>query len=45
MTPPSGFDAELDRLTSAGLVSAIDGRIVPTRRGMDLHNQIALAVL
>ena len=45
MTPPAGFDAELDSLTSAGLVSAIDGRVVPTRRGMDLHNQIALAVL
>jgi len=42
---PSGFDAELGRLQSAGLVRRIDGRVVPTRRGLDLHNQIALAVL
>ncbi|HYT13472.1 MAG TPA: radical SAM family heme chaperone HemW [Candidatus Nitrosopolaris sp.] len=45
MKPPSGFDAELGTLASAGLISSIDGRVVPTRRGMDLHNQIALAVL
>ena len=43
--PPSGFDAELGRLASAGLISTIGGRVAPTRRGMDLHNQIALAVL
>src|SRR5207302_7968483 len=42
---PAGFDAELGRLQSAGLVRRIDGRVVPTRRGLDLHNQIALAVL
>ncbi len=45
MAPPAGFDDELTRLASAGLIERIDGRIAPTRRGMDLHNQIALAVL
>jgi oxygen-independent coproporphyrinogen-3 oxidase len=45
MTPPEGFDAELGRLTAAGLVERTGGRVVPTRRGLDLHNQIALAVL
>ena len=42
---PPGFDVELGRLEHAGLVRRIDGRVVPTRRGLDLHNQIALAVL
>jgi hypothetical protein len=32
-------------LQRAGLIRRVDGRVVPTRRGMDLHNQIALAVL
>jgi hypothetical protein len=45
LTPPSGFDDELARLQGDGLVERVDGRVVPTRRGMDLHNQIALAVL
>jgi oxygen-independent coproporphyrinogen-3 oxidase len=45
MTPPPGFDSELAQLASAGLIARADGRIVPTRRGMDMHNQIALAVL
>jgi oxygen-independent coproporphyrinogen-3 oxidase len=45
MTPPEGFDDELGRLRTAGLVEQKDGRVVPTRRGLDLHNQIALAVL
>ena len=45
MTMPSGFDAELTRLVRAGLVERRHGRVVPTRRGLDLHNQIALAVL
>ena len=45
MTAPAGFDEELGRLQVAGLVRRIDGRIQPTRRGMDMHNQIALAVL
>jgi oxygen-independent coproporphyrinogen-3 oxidase len=42
---PAGFDAELATLQKSGLVLRTDGRVVPTRRGMDLHNQIALAVL
>lgn len=45
VAPPAGFDDELMRLQRDGLVDRIDGRVVPTRRGMDLHNQIALAVL
>ncbi len=42
---PAGFDDELSRLIADGLVARSNGRVVPTRRGMDLHNQIALAVL
>jgi oxygen-independent coproporphyrinogen-3 oxidase len=42
---PAGFDGELSNLQRDGLVERIDGRVVPTRRGLDLHNQIALAVL
>ena len=45
MATPAGFDRELAELVSGGLVARIDGRVAPTRRGMDLHNQIALAVL
>jgi oxygen-independent coproporphyrinogen-3 oxidase len=45
MAPPAGFDPELDELVKGGLVARAGGRVVPTRRGMDLHNQIALAVL
>ena len=45
MAPPAGFDPELTELVKDGLVARSGGRIVPTRRGMDLHNQIALAVL
>ena len=45
MTPPAGFEGELGRLASAGLIERTHGRIAPTRRGMDMHNQIALAVL
>ncbi|HEY0830742.1 MAG TPA: radical SAM family heme chaperone HemW [Candidatus Dormibacteraeota bacterium] len=45
MTAPAGFEGELARLQKAGLVRRVDGRVVPTRRGLDLHNQIALAVL
>ena len=45
MTPPAGFDDELRRLQRDGLVEKVDGRVVPTRRGMDLHNQIAITVL
>ena len=42
---PAGFDDELTKLQKAGLVLRANGRVRPTRRGMDLHNQIALAVL
>ena len=45
ITPPPGFDDELAKLQRAGLIERIDGRVLPTRRGLDLHNQIALAVL
>ena len=45
MSPPSGFDAELGQLTEAGLIHCLGGHVAPTRRGLDLHNQIALAVL
>jgi oxygen-independent coproporphyrinogen III oxidase len=45
MAPPAGFDTELAQLAAGGLITRVDGRVVPTRRGMDLHNQIALAVL
>lgn len=45
MAPPAGFDPELAELVAGGLIARVDSRVVPTRRGMDLHNQIALAVL
>ena len=45
MAPPAGFDDELTKLQREGLIQRMNGRIVPTRRGLDLHNQIALAVL
>ena len=45
MAAPAGFDDELERLKRAGLIERAGGRVVPTRRGLDLHNQIALAVL
>jgi oxygen-independent coproporphyrinogen-3 oxidase len=45
MAPPAGFDPELTELVKGGLIARAGGRVVPTRRGMDLHNQIALAVL
>jgi putative oxygen-independent coproporphyrinogen III oxidase len=45
MAAPAGFDGELAELASGGLITLLDGRVAPTRRGMDLHNQIALAVL
>jgi oxygen-independent coproporphyrinogen-3 oxidase len=45
MTPPEGFDRELGELVGAGLIERRDGRVIPTRRGLDLHNQIALVVL
>ena len=45
MAAPGGFDRELAELEAGGLVARINGRVAPTRRGMDLHNQIALSVL
>src|SRR2546423_2928553 len=45
MAVPAGFDSELAGLQKAGLVRRVDGRVMPTRRGLDLHNQIAIAVL
>ena len=45
MSEPAGFESELAELEAAGLVRRAAGRVAPTRRGMDLHNQIALAVL
>jgi oxygen-independent coproporphyrinogen III oxidase len=38
-------DARLDLLVTAGLLERTGDRVRPTRRGMDLHNQVALAVL
>jgi oxygen-independent coproporphyrinogen-3 oxidase len=45
MAAPAGFDDELEGLNRAGLIERSGGRVIPTRRGLDLHNQIALAVL
>jgi putative oxygen-independent coproporphyrinogen III oxidase len=45
MKPPAGFEGQLAELAAAGLIRDEGGRVVPTRRGMDMHNQIALAVL
>jgi oxygen-independent coproporphyrinogen-3 oxidase len=45
LTPPEGFDSELDELVRDGLIERRGDRVVPTRRGLDLHNQIALVVL
>jgi oxygen-independent coproporphyrinogen-3 oxidase len=42
---PSGLAEPLARLQAAGLLSRRGRRVVPTRRGLDLHNQVALAVL
>jgi oxygen-independent coproporphyrinogen-3 oxidase len=42
---PSGFEPELEELVRSGLIERAEGRVVPTRRGLDVHNQIALAVL
>ena len=45
LEPPAGFDAVLARLQRDGLVERRGARVAPTRRGLDLHNQIAMAVL
>jgi len=45
LEPPTGFEAPLRELEAAGLVVRDGRRYAPTRRGLDLHNRIALAVL
>jgi oxygen-independent coproporphyrinogen-3 oxidase len=45
LEPPPGFETELERLEGSGLIERAAGRVRPTRRGLDLHNQVALAVL
>ena len=42
---PDGFESELAELEAAGLVERHEGSARPSRRGLDLHNQIALALL
>ena len=43
--PPDGFENELADLEAAGLVDWVGNRVRPTSRGLDLHNQVALAIL
>src|SRR5215472_15262320 len=43
--PPAGFEEPLAALEKAELVVRRGRRYLPTRRGLDLHNRIALAVL
>ncbi len=43
--PPPGFEGPLEELAGQGLVERRGTLVVPTRRGLDLHNQVALAVL
>jgi oxygen-independent coproporphyrinogen III oxidase len=45
LEPPPGFEAPLRRLEEDGLVARDGARYAPTRRGLDLHNRIALEVL
>jgi oxygen-independent coproporphyrinogen III oxidase len=45
LRPPPGFERELADLERAGLIRRRGVWAAPTRRGLDLHNQIALAVL
>ena len=45
LVPPPGFETALDQLAAAGLVRRDGDRVSPTARGLDLHNQVALAVL
>ena len=45
MTAPPGFEPELGQLVRDGLIERSGDRVTPTRRGLDLHNQIALVVL
>lgn len=43
--PPKGFETELAGLEEQGLIRRRGEWASPTARGLDLHNQIALAVL
>jgi oxygen-independent coproporphyrinogen-3 oxidase len=45
LQPPAGFETEIEELERLGLLERLDLRVRPTRRGLDLHNQVALAVL
>jgi oxygen-independent coproporphyrinogen-3 oxidase len=45
LEPPSGFDSRLEELERLGLLERLGSRVRPTRRGLDLHNQVAVAVL
>jgi putative oxygen-independent coproporphyrinogen III oxidase len=45
VAPPPELDSTFAQLAEAGLVTRSGDRVVPTRRGLDLHNQVALAVL
>jgi len=45
VAPQEGFEDELGELEKAGLVTRRGARVAPTRRGLDLHNQVAIAVL
>jgi oxygen-independent coproporphyrinogen III oxidase len=45
LRPPAEFQDVLEGLRRAGLVERRGEWFAPTRRGLDLHNQIALAVL
>jgi len=45
LVPPAGVEAPLLALEEAGLVVRRGNRYAPTRRGLDLHNRIALEVL
>jgi oxygen-independent coproporphyrinogen-3 oxidase len=45
LEPPAGFERPLEELVAAGLLAREGRRYAPTRRGLDLHNRIALAVL
>lgn len=45
LVPPGGFETELAGLVADGLIIRDGERVRPTRRGLDLHSQVALAVL
>jgi oxygen-independent coproporphyrinogen III oxidase len=45
LEPPPGFERRLEALVEAGLLARDGHRYAPTRRGLDLHNRIALEVL